>query len=225
MIDEDSQVKVLIVDDDSIFRLGLRATIPDEAQMTVVEMLSNGQEAVDYLQENQVDVVLMDVDMPVMDGLEATRIIHQAWPDLPVIMLTSFHNDLWLRDALAAGARGFATKTIEPSALETAIRTVIAGRQFVEGRALDLLTMAYRDYQTYEDKADQEFEKLLQTLTNTEHQVWQLICQAMSNRDIARNLHLQEGTVRQYVSTIFQKLGVGTRTEVLLQAARNGKIS
>lgn len=219
-------IRVVIVDDDNICRLGVKASIPREAtDIEVIALLQDGSEAVGYLRDHEVDVVLMDVEMEPMDGIEAVRQIKALKPDQAIIMLTAFHNDVWLKDALAAGARGFATKTIQPRELQTAIHTVFEGRQYVEGRALDVLTNALVDLERKPDTADPEFEKLFTQLTDSERQVWELICfEALSNQQIATRLSLTPGTVKQYVSAIMQKMQVQSRTGILLQAARNGKI-
>lgn len=217
-------ISIIIVDDDPIFRLGLKVSIPADAPIKLLKLCETAQEAIDYVQTHQVDVILMDVDMPGLSGIEATKIIRSFKPEQPILMLTSFSNDLWLEESLAVGALGFATKTISPNELVTGIETVFRGKKFMEGRAVTLLTNSYLDSEHPGLETDPDFLQKLDSLTNSERQVWRLVCQAQSNAQIANILDLQPNTVKQYLNTIYQKLQVKSRTELVLQAAHNHQL-
>lgn len=166
-----------------------------------------------------VDVVLMDIHMQLMDGVEAIRAIRRASPEQKILVVSSLRDDAWLRDALAAGANGFITKAADPADIRAAISTVARGGSAVEGRALGLLTEAYVERPAVGPSPT--FTECFDQLTASEVRVWELLCEAKGNRDIASALHLAESTVKEHVTTILRKMGVKSRAEIIRQAALN----
>jgi two-component system, NarL family, response regulator LiaR len=206
-------VRVLIVDDHAIVREGLRTLLSEEPGLEVVGEASDGEQAVAAARTANPDVVLMDLVMPAVDGIEATRRLRAA--DLPcrVIVLTSFADDRKVRDALQAGAIGYLLKDVLRPELVQAIRSAAQGLPALHPVAQQHLI---RNLSAPDRPA------LVEDLTEREHEVLRLITRGLNNREIARALHLTEGTVKGYVSIILGKLGVDDRTQAALFALKHG---
>jgi DNA-binding NarL/FixJ family response regulator len=206
-------IRVLIVDDHAIVREGLRTVLDSEARLEVVGEAVNGAEAVEKAETLRPDVVLMDLMMPVMDGVEATRQIMQAHPQSRVLVLTSFAGDQYVRDAIKAGALGYLMKDVLAQELIRAIHDAAEGQPTLHPEAQRHLMRQV---------VQPEKASLLDDLTERECDVLRLIAEGNSNKEIAAALRLTEGTVKGYVSSILAKLGVADRTQAALYAVKHG---
>jgi two-component system, NarL family, response regulator LiaR len=206
-------IRVLIVDDHAIVREGLQTLLGEEAAVVVVGQASNGREALAQALALRPDVILMDLVMPEVDGIEATRRIVQAAPDCRVLALTSFAEDQRVHQALQAGAIGYLLKDILKPELLQAIQAAVHGKPTLHPEAQSALIR---------QAANRAAPLPHHELTGREREVLALIARGQSNREIAGALYLTEGTVKGYVSQILDKLGVADRTQAALYAVRHG---
>ena len=206
-------IRVLIVDDHTIVREGLRTLLAEEAEIEVVGEAANGLEALGLVAMHQPQVVLMDLVMAGIDGIETTRRIRQMNSPCQVLVLTSFGDDQRVRDAVQAGAIGYLLKDVLKADLLRAIHAAARGEPTLHPEAQRVLIR-----QTRTPAAP------FRDLTERELDVLRLIGQGKSNREIATTLHLTEGTVKGYVSTILAKLQVEDRTQAALYAVRHGLV-
>jgi DNA-binding NarL/FixJ family response regulator len=197
---------VLAVDDHPIIRAGLRAVISSEPDMEMVAEAANGEEAIARYREHRPDVVLMDLRMPIMDGLSAMTAILREFPDARIVALTTYEGDADIHGALAAGARGYLLKDTMRSELLNVIRVVRAGHRAIP-------TVVAARLAEYTPRVE---------LTLRELEVLQLMAKGLSNPDIARVLGRTESTMKVHVSNVFAKLGVADRTEAVTLAIRRG---
>lgn len=212
-------ISVLIADDQTLVRGGFRMILGAEPDMDVVGMAENGAHAVGLAQELQPDVVLMDVRMPVMDGLEATRkILADPTVQTKVVMLTTFDLDEYVYAALAAGASGFLLKETRPEVLADAVRTVAGGEALVAPTVLRRLVDQYGRTATAVDAAR------LSILTSREMEVLRHLGRGSSNGEIADTLFLSESTVKTHITRIFSKLDLRDRAQAVVLAYEAGLI-
>jgi DNA-binding NarL/FixJ family response regulator len=202
-------VRVLIVDDHSIVREGLRTLLSEEAEIEVVGEAANGAEAVKLVATRHPHVVLMDLLMPEVDGIEAIRRIRARKYACEILVLTSFGDDQHVRDAIQAGATGYLLKDVLKVDLLRAIHAAARGEPTLHPEAQRVLIRQTTAPSPFKD------------LTERELDVLRLIAQGRSNREIALTLHLTEGTVKGYVSTVLDKLRVDDRTQAALFAVRH----
>ncbi len=203
-------IRVLIVDDHSMVRRGLMTFLNNQPDLDVVGEARDGQEAADLCDRLQPDVVLMDLVMPVLGGVAATRIIHQRCPGAQVIALTSFQEKELVQDALQAGAIGYLLKNVSGEELADAIRHAHAGRPTLAPEALQALVQA--------TPAEASLGK---DLTRRELEVLALLAKGMSNPEIAESLCISRATVKVQVSSILSKLGVSNRAEAISLAIQH----
>ena len=210
-------IRVLIADDHRLFRLGLRQACESAGDFEVVGEAEDGQEAVELARRCRPDVILMDINMPILDGVEATRCIMENDPSIQVIMLTIYRRDRYVFEAIKAGARGYLLKDVDERELLEAIRAVHRGEALINpGLATKLLDEFRRLGQVAAEAGDVE------RLTQGEMDVLRLVAQGASNKEIAARLHLAESTVSNRLSNIYQKLHVNSRTQAALMALRRG---
>ncbi|MBK8795192.1 MAG: response regulator transcription factor [Anaerolineales bacterium] len=207
-------IRVMIVDDHAIVRKGIRALLTESGDFEIVAEAANGQEAVQRAEEAQPDVILMDLLMPGMDGIEATRQIASSQPKTRLLVLTSFAADNKLFPAIKAGALGYLLKDSSPEELLRAIRQVHRGEPALHP------TIARKLLQEIAHPAD--VEPAPEALTARELDVLRLIAQGLSNQEIADELVVSEATVRAHVSRILGKLHLASRTQAALYAVREG---
>ena len=193
-------MKILIVDDDALIRKSLSLMLSREKDITVLGTAADGAEAFEMCKANQPDVVLMDIRMPNTDGISATRTIKKAYPDVRIMMLTTFDDKPNIQQALAAGADGYLLKTDEISNIADKLRPLASGAGVVDVEVLKKLTSP-------ENPA-------LDQLTPRERDIARLVAQGLSNKEIAAQLFLGEGTVRNNIVTIMEKLDVKNRTQL-----------
>ena len=210
----ESSVRVLIVDDHAIVRKGIRALLSEAGGFEVVAEADNGQAAVLRAQESQPDVILMDLLMPGMDGIEATRQIISQQPQARILVLTSFAADNKVFPAIKAGALGYLLKDSSPGELIRAIRQVHRGEPSLHP------TIARKLLQEIARPAD--LQPAPEALTAREVMVLQLIAQGLGNQEIADRIAVAESTVRAHVSRILAKLHLASRTQAALYAVREG---
>ncbi|MFF2753293.1 response regulator [Psychrobacillus sp. NPDC058041] len=206
--------KILIVEDQAIVRQGLRMMIDLDDAFTVVAEASNGKEAISVLELNAIDIVLLDIRMPEMNGVEATKRIKERWPQVKILILTTFDDDEYAIQTLKDGASGFMLKTAEPNKLIAAIHSISTG-----GLVLN------------EEVAAKMMPRLLQknsepivehTLTVREIDILKLVGEGKTNKEIAEALFLSIGTVKNHITHILQQLGLRDRTQLAIYAVKNG---
>jgi len=207
------KLRVILVDDHEVVRVGLRTLLGRNPDLDIVDEASSGQEAVRKALMHRPDIVVMDVRLAGMSGIEACREITQAAPAIKVIMLTSYGDDDTLFEAIAAGASGYVLKQIGSNDLVKAIETVGRG-----DAALDPATTS-RVFARMREEARKKEESAFSELTEQELRVLSFLAEGRTNREIADALTLGEGTVRNYVSSIFSKLHVNNRAEAAAYAA------
>lgn len=210
-----SKIRVLIVDDHAMVRQGIATFIELQDDVELVGEAANGREAIARVEELKPDVVLMDLVMPEMDGVTATREIKVRYPDVKVLVLTSFVNDAQLTPALQAGASGYLLKDIAADDLMKAIRAAQRGETPLAPAVAKKLVEGARAPQ------DDESVKLA-ALTERERQVLALLGRGLSNKEIAAKLSISEKTVKFHVSGVLSKLGLGDRTQAALFASKHG---
>jgi DNA-binding NarL/FixJ family response regulator len=211
----DRPVRVLVADDQTLFRVGLVQLLADDPRVVVVGQAANGAEAVRMCEAIRPDVVVMDLNMPVMGGLEATRKIRAGNGSTQVLILASFAEDDSVVSALREGARGYVLKDSEVEAVVRAILAVQYGDQIISstvaGRMLDRSASPARS-------------GLHDRLTGREVEVLELIAQGVANKQIARRLGISDKTVRNHLSHIYQKLRISDRSQAVLYAMREGLV-
>ncbi len=207
------KLRVILVDDHEVVRVGLRTLLSRNPDLQIVDEASSGQEAVRKALMHRPDIVVMDIRLAGMSGIEACREITQAAPAIKVIMLTSYGDDDTLFEAIAAGASGYVLKQIGSNDLVKAIETVGRG-----DAALDPATTS-RVFARMREEARKKEQSAFSELTEQELRVLSLLVEGRTNREIADTLTLGEGTVRNYVSSIFSKLHVNNRAEAAAYAA------
>jgi len=211
------KIKVLLVDDHAIVRQGLRTFLELQDDIQVVGEAENGAVAVELAQQREPDVVLMDLVMPEMDGIEATRQICARHPKMKVIALTSFAGDDNVFPAIKAGASGYQLKDVSPSALVDAIRAAHRGETLLHP---EITKKLMAEVATREGKPEPDLDEL----TQRELDVLHLIAQGRSNQEIARDLTISEKTVKTHVSNILSKLRVDDRTQAAIYALKKGLV-
>ncbi|MCK6628125.1 MAG: response regulator transcription factor [Anaerolineae bacterium] len=209
-----SPIRVLIVDDHEIVREGLETLLSEETGVSVVGQAANGAEAVALAAELQPDVILMDLVMPELDGIEATRQIRSAGLASQILVLTSFADDQKVREAIEAGAIGYLLKDVLKADLLRAIQAAAQGKPTLHPEA--------QSYLMRQVSAPAAAPLSKSNLTERELDVLRLIASGQSNKEIAVTLHLTEGTIKGYVSAILAKLGVADRTQAALYAVKHG---
>lgn len=208
-------IKVLLVDDQSLIRQGLKALLELEADLEIVGEAENGQMAVNLIEELQPDVVLMDMRMPIMDGVAATREIHKRFSNIKILVLTTFDDDEYVKAALQNGAMGYLLKDTPSEELAEAIRAVDKGyTQLGPGIVQKLLTQ----FPSLEATQSPPIPPSLAELTPREKEVLRLIAQGASNREIAKQLYISEGTVKNHVTNMLNRLNLRDRTQAAIFA-------
>ncbi|AEA19105.1 MULTISPECIES: response regulator [Bacillus] len=212
------KIKVLLVDDHTVVLKGLAFFLSTQEDLELVGEANNGKEALVKVGETNPDVILMDLYMPEMDGVEATAYIKKEYPNVKVIVLTSFSDQAHVLPALRAGASGYILKDVEPDQLVEAIRSAYKGNiQLHPDIANALLSQTL----PVEEK-EEEHSIQVDVLTARENEVLQLLAKGMSNKEIASVLVITEKTVKAHVSSILSKLNLSDRTQAALYAVKNG---
>lgn len=209
-------MKILLCDDQAVIRDGLELLLNLEKDFQVIGVAQDGAEAVELAAQKQPDIILMDLKMPIMNGIEATREIRTKSPNMKILVLTTYDDDEWVFDAIRAGASGYLLKDTPRQKIVEAIRGTMDGKSFVDPAIAGKLLNQVASKQT------QPISILADKLTERELDVLRLIAKGINNSEIANQLHLSEGTVRNHVSAILEKLGVSDRTQAAVIAIQHG---
>lgn len=211
--DQSSPIRLLLVDDQILVSHGLKAMLEIEPELQVVGIAENGKTAVQQVASLRPDLVLMDVRMPVMDGREATRLISQQFPEVNVLILTTFDDDQYIRDSIQAGAKGYLLKDMPSEELVQAIHLTHRGyTQLAPGLIQKLITNRSG---INSGRLNQE---QLSQLTEREQEVLQLISSGATNREIAQKLYIAEGTVKTHVTHLLSRLNLRNRAQLAIYA-------
>jgi DNA-binding NarL/FixJ family response regulator len=209
-------MKILLCDDQAVIRDGLEMLLTLEKDMQVVGSASDGAEAIELAAQKRPDLILMDLKMPGVNGIEATRDIHARFPHIKILVLTTYDDDEWVFDAVRAGASGYLLKDTPRQKIVEAIRGTVESKSFLDPAIAGKLMNQIASNQK------QPASLLAEKLTERELDVLRLIAKGFNNADIAGQLHLSEGTVRNHVSAILEKLGVSDRTQAAVTAIQHG---
>jgi DNA-binding NarL/FixJ family response regulator len=213
-------IRVLLVDDQALFREGLEILLSVHSDIEVVGQACNGREAVDIAAKVCPDVVLMDVRMPILDGVRATRRLKEGIPQCRVIVLTTFDDDEYVFDALRAGAAGYLLKDVASARLVEAIRATARGESILEPSVAAKVIAEFTRVSSMVPAA--QMEQMVEPLSERELEILALIARGASNREIGDRLFIAEGTVKNHVTSILAKLGVRDRTQAALKARELG---
>ena len=214
-------IRIIICDDQEIVCEGLNKILGTDPEIKVLNISHNGEEAIQQAQKLHPDLILMDLKMPVMNGIIATRKIHDQFPEIKILVLTTYDDDEWLFDAIRSGASGYLLKDTPRQDLIRAIKGTVSGNTYVDpsltGKLLNNIAQQHLP----------EAQKTPTThmFSKRENEVLQLMARGLSNSDIARQLYLSEGTIRNYTSSIFSKLDVSDRTQAVITALRYGLVN
>jgi DNA-binding NarL/FixJ family response regulator len=216
-------IGVVVVDDQALVRGGFRVLVESDVDLTVLGEASNGAEAVELVEATRPDVVLMDVRMPVMDGIEATReILGRLREDAPrILILTTFDLDEYVYAALRAGASGFMLKDTPPAELLTAIRVIAAGEALLAPSVTKRLIAAFAS----QESKPAGSTDILEPLTSRELEVFGMVAKGMSNQELATELHMSAATAKTHVSRVLMKLDARDRAQLVVLAYETGFIT
>ncbi len=212
-------IRVLIVDDQRLMRDGLRILIETENDIEVVGEAANGLEAVTAYRDLIPDMVLMDVRMPKLNGVEATRRIKADWDDANILILTTFDDDEYVFEGLRAGASGYLLKDVSGKELAEAIRIVADGGSLI---APSVAKKVLSEFARLKPATEHTRNSLPEPLSAREAEILKILAQGKTNKEIAEGLHLAEGTVKNYITGILQKIGARDRTQAALRAKELG---
>ncbi len=211
-------IKILICDDQEIVCEGLQRILEADPEISVVGIAHDGLEALELAENKKPDLVLMDLKMPVMNGIQATRKLRDQYPDMHVLVLTTYADDEWLFDAIRSGASGYLLKDRPRKELIEAIKGTIAGGAYIDP------AVARKVLTNVAQVPPPKNRQARISLSPREAEILELLALGLSNADIAQRLYLSEGTIRNYMSDLFTKLGVSDRTLALVVALREGLV-
>jgi len=220
-----SKITVLIVDDHPVFRQGLRNVLGVHDDLCIVGEAADGLEAVERTQELLPDVVLMDINLPVLNGLQATRRLKEHFPQINVIMLTAYDDEEQVYHAIRAGASAFHAKDVSPERLVDVIRHVSQGRYVIGDKIMDeqgIGDWLLEEFRRFGGSVFDEEAQFLAPLSAREMEILELVIQGLSNKEIAYRLGISHQTVKNHMTAILGKLGVADRTQAAVYALRRG---
>jgi DNA-binding NarL/FixJ family response regulator len=216
-------IRLLLVDDQSLICQGLKAMLSLEKDLEVIGTADNGEMAIEQVALLKPDVVLMDLQMPVMDGREATRLISQQFPDVKVLVLSTFDDDRYITDSIRAGAKGYLLKDMPSEDLAQAIRVVYRGyTQMGTGLLEKLMANSIPESMPALDRSPELPESLAQ-LTPREREVLKLVALGLRNQDIAQQLYVSEGTIKTHVTHLLTRLKLRNRAQLAIYAHSLGE--
>jgi DNA-binding NarL/FixJ family response regulator len=211
-------IRVLICDDQEIICEGLEKILGTDPEIRVIGIALDGGEAIEKVRQDPPDVVLMDLKMPVTNGVQATRVIRQSHPEVRVLVLTTYDEDEWLFDAIRSGASGYLLKDSPRKELLDAVRGTAAGKSYVDPAVMGKIL-------THVEQGSQaKPPPTAINLSQREREILRMLARGLANVDIAHQLFLSEGTVRNYTSALFEKLGVSDRTQAAVVALKMGLV-
>lgn len=206
----DMKIAVLLADDQTLIRDGLKAILRAGNEISIAGEASNGKEAIENASKCKPDVILMDIRMPEMDGVEATKIIKEKFPEIKVIILTTFDDDDYIFKAMSYGASGYLLKDIESNELVLAIKSSMKGNVILPGKIAEKITSRLSS------NINAAVHVSINDFTEREMDIIRLLMEGKSNSDIAGQLYLSNGTVKNYVSQIYMKINVRDRANAVL---------
>ncbi len=210
-------ISILLVDDQYLFLESLKLVLTTLApDFKIVGTVQNGQEALDFIESTKVDIILMDVYMPILDGVATVKLISKQYPTISVIMLTTFEDDDYVTEALVHGAKGYLLKNIAPDMLVSAIRAVHTGTISIDQNIAVSLIQQLKNKPTSEKQED--LPDWFYELTHKERQIIKHILRGLSNKEIAAEVLIGEQTIRNYISSIYDKLTVSCRKDAIKKA-------
>lgn len=220
-----SKITIMIVDDHPVFRQGLRNVLGVHDDLCIVGEAADGLEAIERTQELLPDVVLMDINLPVLNGLQATRRLKETCPQINVIMLTAYDDEEQVYHAIRAGASAFHAKDVSPERLVDVIRHVSQGRYVIGDKVMDeqgIGDWLLEEFRRFGKALFDEEAQFLSPLSSREMEVLELVIQGLSNKEIAYRLGISHQTVKNHMTAILSKLGVADRTQAAVYALRRG---
>lgn len=216
-----TEIEVILADDHALFRQGLARLLDLETDITIMSQVASGREVMEKLKSQTVDVVIMDITMPDMDGVEATALISQQYPDVKVLVLSAHEDRDTLFAAIDAGAKGYILKDTEPDELARAIRVVAAGGSIVSPSVTPQLLQGVREMGY--DPSEAERHRL--NLSDREVEILRQLATPKSPAQIGRELFISTKTVQNHISNVYRKLDVNSRTEAVMKAMEFGLIA
>ncbi|NEU30266.1 response regulator transcription factor [bacterium LRH843] len=228
---EQKKINIVIIDDHQLFREGVKRILDLEPEFEIVASGQDGSEAMDLVRTHRPDVILMDINMPEMNGVEATRELVKAFPHVKVLILSIHDDESYVTHVLKTGASGYLLKEMDAAALVEAVKVVASGGAYIHPKVTHNLIKEYRRLATENDQHEEsigyrevEYRKPLHILTRRECEVLQLMTDGQSNRTIGETLFISEKTVKNHVSNILQKMSVNDRTQAVVEAIKKGYV-
>ncbi|EOC99557.1 response regulator transcription factor [Caldisalinibacter kiritimatiensis] len=213
-------IKVLIVDDQDILKEGLKMILSSEGDIEICGLASNGEDAYNICKWNLPDVVLMDIKMPKVNGVEATKRIKKDFPKIKIIVLTTFNDDEYIYDALKYGASGYLLKDATPERIAEAIREVYNGGALIQPNVA--AKVVDRFYEMANNNNGKSIDKRVDKLTKREKDICRFLGEGKNNKEIAKELFLSEGTIKNHITNILNKLELRDRTQLAIFSVKNG---
>lgn len=225
------KIKIVLIDDHELFREGIKRILALEPGFEIVADGKDGSQAIDLVREHKPDIILMDINMPQMNGVEATKQLTKTFPNVKVLILSIHDDESYVTHVLKTGASGYLLKEMDADALIEAVRVVASGGAYIHPKVTHNLIKEYRrlakEDEAYEDSIgyrEVEYRKPLHILTRRECEVLQLMTDGQSNRAIGESLYISEKTVKNHVSNILQKMNVNDRTQAVVESIKKGYV-
>lgn len=215
------EIKVLVVDDHQIFLDGIVSLLTDEPNIKIVGTAHNGKQAIDHIKNTTTDVVLMDINMPEMDGIEATKALRKSHPDLKILMLTMHNEPRFIKECLELGAKGYVLKNISKDDLLKAIETVYQDKPYLDQETQERLISSISNA---EEEDTKNYDELAAQITQRELEILQLIALGLTSQDIATKLFISKNTVETHRKNMLAKLNVNNTAALLKIAYKKGLV-
>lgn len=216
-------IKILIADDQELIRESLKIILSTNNEFEVIDTIGSGKEVVESIRRHIPDIILMDVRMPDMDGVQCTKFVKEVYPEIKVIVLTTFDDDEYIFSALKYGASGYLLKGVSLDELTSAIKTVLQGGAIFNPNVASKVTKIFSEMAKNNIVAERIHDEDLPNLSDTEWKIIQQVSQGLSNKEIAEILKFTEGTIRNYLSVILDKLQLRDRTQLAIWYIHRGK--
>lgn len=216
-------IKILIADDQELIRESLKIILSTNNEFEVIDTVGSGKEVVESIRRHIPDIILMDVRMPDMDGVQCTKFVKEVYPEIKVIVLTTFDDDEYIFSALKYGASGYLLKGVSLDELTSAIKTVLQGGAIFNPNVASKVTKIFSEMAKNNIVAERIHDEDLPNLSDTEWKIIQQVSQGLSNKGIAEILKFTEGTIRNYLSVILDKLQLRDRTQLAIWYIHRGK--
>ncbi|KGA96533.1 chemotaxis protein CheY [Alkalihalobacillus alcalophilus ATCC 27647 = CGMCC 1.3604] len=228
---EKRNIRIVLIDDHQLFREGVKRILAMENDFEIVADGEDGSQAIDLVEKYQPDVILMDINMPNVNGVEATKSLIERYPNIKVLILSIHDDESYVTHVLKTGAAGYLLKEMDADALIEAVKVVASGGAYIHPKVTHNLIKEYRRLATEDDEHEEsigyrevEYRKPLHILTRRECEVLQLMTDGQSNRAIGETLFISEKTVKNHVSNILQKMSVNDRTQAVVEAIKSGYV-